>query len=100
VRLPEIPHQGFNPNPPELAVEVIFDSSDSQEQSTLRRKLANYLSAGVMVWVVDTEQRTIEVYQTGQNVQVLNQTGTLDGGDVLPGFKLAVKDIFAPQKHD
>lgn len=93
-RQPELAHQGFNPNPPELAVEVISDPGSSQEQSTLRRKLASYRRAGVIVWVVDYHARQVEVHTPDNDVQVLDETGTLTGGDLLPGFALPVKDVF------
>lgn len=96
-RQPELPRQGFNPNPPELAVEVISDPNNSQEQSVLRRKVANYLMAGVVVWVVNPEERLVEAYQIGQAVQIIGEADLLEGGELLPGFQLAVKDIF-PQK--
>ena len=38
--------------------------------------------------------QVVEVYAPGQGYQAVGAAGTLDGGDVLPGFSLAVKDIF------
>ncbi len=93
-RQPELAHKGYNPNPPEIAVEVISDADSRDEQATLRRKLANYLAAGVLVWVVNPYDRFIEVYLPGKPVVVLDENGTLDGGEILPGFTLPVKDIF------
>ncbi|MBI5667203.1 MAG: Uma2 family endonuclease [Chloroflexi bacterium] len=91
-RQPELPYdQQCNPNPPELAVEVI-SPSDSPE--SLRIKIANYLAAGTVVWVFNPVARNVEVYVPGQPVRVVGIDGILDGGDILPGFKLAVKDIF------
>lgn len=93
IRQPELARTGYNPNPPELAVEVISDLDNHEEQANLRRKLANYLTVGVLVWVVNPFDRYIEVYQPGKPVKVVDETGMLDGGDVLPGLTLAVKDI-------
>lgn len=47
-----------------------------------------------MVWLVYPEAKEVEVYRPGQPVQIISAAGTLDGGEVLPGFTLAVKDIF------
>lgn len=91
-RQPELPHGGYNPNPPDLAVEV-FSPTDSEK--SLRIKLANYLAAGTLVWVVYPETREVEVYAPGQPVRILDIKGTLDGGQVLPGFRLEVADLFA-----
>ncbi len=50
----------------------------------------------VMVFIchVYYERKVVEVHQAGQPVQIIDIEGILDGGGVLPGFKLAVKDIF------
>lgn len=86
--------KGFTPNPPDLAVEVISDPDNRREQETLRVKITNYLALGVVVWVVDPDQRWVEVHQAGEPVLIMNEDGILDGGDVLPNFKLPVRDIF------
>lgn len=85
--------KGYNPNPPDLAIEIISDPNNRREQDTLRVKITNYLSVGVLVWVVDAEQRRVEVHRVGEPVLIVNEDATLDGGDVLPNFRLAVKDI-------
>ena len=85
--------EGYNPLPPDLAVEVDFPST-MQSQRTLRIKLANYLAAGVVVWVVLPETREVEVYAPDQPARLMTVSDTLDGGDVLPGFTLAVRDLF------
>jgi Uma2 family endonuclease len=85
------PDDFLGPVPPDLAVEII---SPSDRPRHLLWKLINYLRAGTTVWVVDPEEKLVEVYQPGPRVKTYNLNDTLDGGDVLPGFTLAVKDIF------
>jgi Uma2 family endonuclease len=97
-RQPELAQSGYNPNPPELAVEVVSNSASREEQQTLRRKITGYLGAGVVVWVVDPASRTVEVHRPGAAAQVLDENATLEGGDILPDFKLLVKDIFLQQQ--
>ncbi len=92
-RQPKLAKEGYNPLPPELAVEVDFPST-YKSQEELRIKVANYLNAGAMVWVVRPETKIVEVYSPGKAMQKVDINGILDGGAVLPGFKLAVKDIF------
>jgi Uma2 family endonuclease len=43
---------------------------------------------------VDTERKRVEVYAPGHPVRKLGVEDTLDGGTVLPGFRLAIKEIF------
>ena len=92
-RQPELAKEGYNPNPPELAVEVV-SPNDSERKMT--RKVVNYLAAGTLVWLVRPEEKQVEVYATGKPVKTLGINDTLDGGTVLPGFTLKVSEIFAP----
>jgi Uma2 family endonuclease len=90
---PELAHEGYNPNPPDLAIEVDFPST-YKSQKELRTKVANYLAAGTMVWVVMPETQEVEIYIPGQPMKLVKLDGVLDGGDVLSGFTLPVKMIF------
>ncbi len=90
-RQPELARQGYNPNPPDLAVEVV---SPTDTDRHLRIKITNYLLAGTVVWVVHPDHREVEVYVPGQPVKIVDVNGTLDGGEVLSGFLLVVKEIF------
>ena len=82
----------YNPLAPDLAVEVISPTDDRDD---LRLKIANYLAAGTVVWVIDPDKQQIEVYKPGQPPVVLGLDEALDGGSILPGFRLSLKDIFA-----
>ncbi len=64
-RQPELARVGYNPNPPELAVEVDFPSI-YKSQEDLRIKVANYIAAGTLVWVVRPDTKMVEVYAPGQ----------------------------------
>lgn len=92
----EIDPKGYNRQPPELAVEVV-SPSDTDEK--LRIKIANYQAAGTIVWVVDPKQKRVEVYEPGKPVKIVRGKGILQAEKLLPGFQLAVKDIF-PKKQD
>ncbi len=92
-RQPELVHEGYNPNPPDLAVEVDFPST-YQSQRALRTKVVNYLAAGTVVWLVLPDTKEVEVYAPGQPKRTVGLEGMLDGGVVLPGFTLPVKVIF------
>ncbi len=90
-RLPEEPAREVN-GPPDLAVEV---KSPTDSKRALRLKAEDYLRFGTkMVWLVFPDEQLVEVYVPGQDVQEVKIDGILDGGDVLPGFTLPVRDIF------
>ena len=78
---------------PDLAVEVLSPSNTAAEMARKRRE---YFEAGVrLVWMVDPKVRTITVYNAPDQLRVLDEAHTLDGGDVLPGFEVPVRQVFA-----
>ncbi|NWF69282.1 MAG: Uma2 family endonuclease [Chloroflexi bacterium] len=90
-RQPVPSRDAYNPNAPDLAVEVLSPSDDPH---TTRLKVVNYLLAGTTLWLVDPERKIVEGYVPGAAPKTLGLDDTLDGGAHLPGFSLAVKDIF------
>jgi Uma2 family endonuclease len=90
-RQTEPPHETWIPIPPDLAVEVLSPTDKPKEISV---KVVNYLAVGTTVWIVDPESEVIKICVPGQKVKTVTADGTLEGGDVLPGFAVAVKDIF------
>ncbi|MDX1993160.1 MAG: Uma2 family endonuclease [bacterium] len=92
-RQPELAKKGYNPIPPDLAVEVDFPST-LQSQRDLLTKVVNDLAAGTVVWVVRPVDKIVEVFVPGQPKKIYGVNDVLDGGDTLPGFMLPVKVIF------
>lgn len=77
---------------PDLAIEVISEGNRPKE---MENKLHEYFDAGVpLVWYVYPETRTVHVFTSPDEAVTLGINGTLDGGDVLPGFVLPVARIF------
>ncbi len=77
---------------PDLAVEVVSPSNAAEH---VTEKIEEYFEVGVrQVWVVFPNQRKIYVYSSPSSVRILTQDDELDGGDVLPGFRLAVATLF------
>ena len=90
-RQPKRPHIAWNPLAPDLAVEVVSPTDRANE---IADKVANYLSAGTLLWYAYPSRQQIKVYEPGQPVKTLGIDDVLDGSKVLPGFKVALKDIF------
>lgn len=81
------------PAPPDLAIEVL---SPDQDMGRFLDKIQFYLLNGVrLVWVIDPAKTTIAVLTPGEEARILGPGDSLDAGDVLPGFSVAVDDIFA-----
>jgi Uma2 family endonuclease len=78
---------------PVLTVEIL---SPSDKQDEINEKVKNYLENGVkLVWVVDPIFRTITVYRGDAEPELFNTNETIGGGPHLPGFQVAVKDVFS-----
>jgi Uma2 family endonuclease len=78
---------------PTLATEVLSESNTPAE---IKRKRREYFKAGTsLMWVVDPKSRTVTVWTSVKKSRVLTESDTLDGGDVLTGFKLPVRNLFA-----
>jgi Uma2 family endonuclease len=79
---------------PNLAIEVVSPTNTAVE---IQDKIQEYFSAGVqLVWVVYPRHRRIYVYDSPTQIRILLETDDLDGGTVLPGFRLNVATLFAP----
>ncbi len=78
---------------PDLAVEVVSPSDAAKD---MREKVELYLQYGTsLVWIVYPDSRLVDVHRPGQPADKVGLDAELDGGSVLPGFRLPVKDIFA-----
>ena len=47
-----------------------------------------------LVWYVYPETRTVQVYTSPTDVRLLGEEDTLEGGSVLPGFRLSIREWF------
>jgi len=89
----KLPHVQIPAVAPDLAVEVL---SPGNTEGELRRKLQDYFAAGVrLVWYIEAATRSAKVYTAPDQFTVLDETQSLSGGEVLPGFELALADLFA-----
>lgn len=78
---------------PDLAVEVVSPDED------IFKKAREYFAAGTkIVWAVYTDEKRVYVFlpdaSGSLSIHPYGEDDTLDGGDVLPGFTLPVRDIF------
>jgi Uma2 family endonuclease len=87
------PKGGAAPLAPDLAVEVLSPSNTAKEMD---EKLKDYFDHGaLLVWYVDPDRRTIDVYTSVKSPRTCTENDKLDGGEVLPGFELDIRELFA-----
>jgi Uma2 family endonuclease len=78
---------------PVLAVEILSPSDKHEE---IKEKIETYLRHGTqLVWIVDPAFQTITVYRPESLPQMCNIEQHIDAEPHLPGFKVAVSEIFA-----
>ena len=83
---------GFFPGAPDAAVEVV---SPSDSYTEVEEKVADWLGAGTLaVIVVDLRRRTVKVHRSLVDAVVLTEADMLAIEDVVPGWRVPVKDIF------
>ena len=89
---PDVTTTGYTEIVPDMVVEIV---SHNDTQREIVAKASMWLSFGVrLVWVVQPDTRTVDVYLPGQDRATTDENGTLEGMDVLPGFTLPVREIF------
>jgi Uma2 family endonuclease len=87
------PVEGYWIGPPDLVVEVI---SPSDTVRRIEGKVEQWLESGArMVWVASPTMHTVTVYRSLTEIAILTEKDTLDGDDVVPGFRIPIADIFA-----
>jgi len=87
------PRKKILPAAPDLAVEVLSDSNTKQEMA---EKLNDYFTAGArLVWYVDAEECQVEVFVSPTDKRIVREDELLSGGNVLPGFELSLRELFA-----
>lgn len=90
LRVDELP-VGFAEFAPDLAVEVL---SPEDRQREILDKVGEYLAAGVaLVWVIDPEKHSAAVFRSLTDIRHVDRDGSLDGEDVLPGFRCRLGDL-------
>ena len=87
-------HEGYVRFPPDLAVEVV---SSNDLANGIQEKVEDYLGAGVrLVWVIYPETGVAQVLRADGTTARLTRDDSLDGEDVLPGFRCRLGDLFPP----
>lgn len=86
--------EGFLDLAPDLAVEVVSPGDTATE---VQEKVDDYLARGTrLVWIVYPARRSVLVYRADGSTQRLREDDALDGEEVIPGFRLPLRELFRP----
>ena len=85
--------KGFVPLCPDFALEL---RSESDSLPKLQAKMREYINNGTRLgWLIDPQNRRVEIYRPGRDVEVLENPSNLSGEDVLPGFTLDLRRVLS-----
>lgn len=84
--------KAFFPEAPALVVEVVSPGDTVEE---IDNKMRRWFAAGVeLAWLVNPSGRTLTVYRGPDDVRILKDHDSLDGGSTIPGFSCEVREMF------
>jgi Uma2 family endonuclease len=84
--------QSFFPGAPDLAIEIL---SPGNTHGEINGRLKDFFESGArLVWIIDPNARRVEVCSAADQRRVIGGEGNLEGGQVLPGFRYSVADLF------
>jgi Uma2 family endonuclease len=91
-RLEGIKIVGFIPVVPDFVVEL---RSATDNLKPLQEKMKEYQRLGVRLGLlVNPKNRQLEIYRSGQDVESLEAPGSIDCGEVMPGFILNLSKMW------
>ncbi len=83
---------------PDVVVEI---RSPTDAEADVRAKLSLYFEVGVpLVWMVDPHRQSVEEVRASgsglpdSRLMLADAGDVLDGGDVLPGLRVSLADVF------
>lgn len=91
-RTDRVPVGAAWPVVPDLAIEIV---SPTDRAEAALEKIREYFEAGVRtVWVVYPELRIAHVFGSFTSIRVVGGEDILDGGEIVPGFRVPLASIF------
>ena len=82
---------GYQVVAPDLAIEVI---SPSDRTADIMKKVAHYVAADVVLWLVDPQKKTITVYEPDGGITTYRNGETLEGTGLFEGFTMNLGEVF------
>ena len=84
--------KGFVPLCPDFVVEL---RSESDSLPKLQAKMQEYIDNGARLgWLIDPQNRRVEIYRPGREVELLENPQNLSGEDILPEFVLNLRRVW------
>ncbi|AKG23133.1 Uma2 family endonuclease [Calothrix sp. 336/3] len=83
----------FIPLCPDFVIEIM---SPSDTLKKVQEKMDEYMQNGCQLgWLINRKKQEVEIYRSGQAVEILTSPETISGEETLPGFVLNLQKIWA-----
>ena len=77
---------------PDFVIEL---RSESDSLSKLQAKMQEYTANGARLgWLIDPQNKRVEIYRAGRDMEVLENPTELLGEEVIPGFILSLRRVW------
>ena len=88
----KLPREAILSRVPDFAVEILSPANTKRE---MERKRREYFEGGCqLVWEVFPLEKLVHVYKRPSRYTAYGEPAVLDGGRVLPGFQISIRDWF------
>jgi Uma2 family endonuclease len=78
--------------PPDIHIEIVSPGqSVRKNRDRILFSIAHGCSLG---WLIDPERKQVEVHRPGRKAETLTGDGHIDGSPVIPGYRVAVSELF------
>jgi Uma2 family endonuclease len=83
------------------ALAALTSLADLVTPREMERKVREYFDAGTtLVWIINPRTRSAEAFSSPGEWTRIEEDGVLEGGAILPGFEVRLRDLFARASRD
>ncbi len=84
--------RGFAPIDPDFVIELM---SPTDDLLVTQQKMTEYMNCDIKLgWLINPDEKQVEIYRQGQNKEILNNPSSLSGETVLPNLIVDLSNIF------
>ena len=84
--------RGYAPIDPDFVVELLSPTDNLVEA---QQKMQEYMDCGVKLgWLISPDSREVEIYRNSRDKEVLSNSNSVSGEDILPGLTVDLTEIF------
>ncbi len=84
--------RGFAPIDPDFVIELM---SPTDDLLVTQQKMTEYMNCDIKLgWLINPDEKQVEIYRQGQNKEILNNPSSLSGENVMSNLIVDLSNIF------